>query len=101
MQSAQGVRAAGPAARRLRQPQEAGAQVGAGGRRGGRGRYAFGVGAHLETELSVALPFRIKQHGGCRPCHSARPAPVCGSDGHTYSSAVSAGMGGLWRCSPP
>uniref|UniRef100_A0A8V0ZJH8 SPARC (osteonectin), cwcv and kazal like domains proteoglycan 2 n=1 Tax=Gallus gallus TaxID=9031 RepID=A0A8V0ZJH8_CHICK len=33
------------------------------------------------------LEHRIKQHGGCRPCHAARPAPVCGSDGHTYSSA--------------
>lgn len=35
VQPAQGVRAAGPAARRLRQPQEAGAQVGAGGGAGG------------------------------------------------------------------
>ncbi|XP_065603107.1 LOW QUALITY PROTEIN: testican-2 [Cyrtonyx montezumae] len=33
------------------------------------------------------LEHRIKQHGGCRPCHATRTAPVCGSDGHTYSSA--------------
>ncbi|NWU03466.1 TICN2 protein, partial [Urocynchramus pylzowi] len=27
-------------------------------------------------------------HGGCKPCHAAPLAAVCGSDGHTYSSAV-------------
>eukprot|EP00075_Anas_platyrhynchos_P026786 XP_027316039.1 testican-2 isoform X1 [Anas platyrhynchos] len=33
------------------------------------------------------LEHRIKQRGGCKPCHAAPLAPVCGSDGHTYSSA--------------
>lgn len=54
-----------------------------------------------------ALPRRIKQpvlklHAGkdaaCKPCHVAPLAPVCGSDGHTYSSVVRtrapAGRGG-------
>ncbi|XP_067155686.1 LOW QUALITY PROTEIN: testican-2 [Apteryx mantelli] len=27
------------------------------------------------------------QEGSCRPCRAAPPAAVCGSDGHTYSSA--------------
>ena len=27
-------------------------------------------------------------HGTCRPCPVIHPSPVCGSDGHTYSSKV-------------
>ncbi|NXK96466.1 TICN2 protein, partial [Formicarius rufipectus] len=32
-------------------------------------------------------PLGPKAHGGCKPCHAAPLAAVCGSDGHTYSSA--------------
>ncbi|NWW01150.1 TICN2 protein, partial [Oreocharis arfaki] len=32
-------------------------------------------------------PLGPKAHGGCKPCHAAPVAAVCGSDGHTYSSA--------------
>ncbi|KFQ97731.1 Testican-2, partial [Nipponia nippon] len=32
-------------------------------------------------------PLGTKGHGGCKPCHAAPLAAVCGSDGHTYSSA--------------
>ncbi|NWH54729.1 TICN2 protein, partial [Fregata magnificens] len=32
-------------------------------------------------------PPGAKGHGGCKPCHAAPLAAVCGSDGHTYSSA--------------
>ncbi|NXT01615.1 TICN2 protein, partial [Jacana jacana] len=32
-------------------------------------------------------PLGSKGHGGCKPCHAAPLAAVCGSDGHTYSSA--------------
>ncbi|NXW53714.1 TICN2 protein, partial [Eurystomus gularis] len=31
-------------------------------------------------------PLGTKGHGGCKPCHAAPLAAVCGSDGHTYSS---------------
>ncbi|XP_071605067.1 testican-2 isoform X2 [Heliangelus exortis] len=32
-------------------------------------------------------PLSAKGHGGCKPCHAAPLSAVCGSDGHTYSSA--------------
>ncbi|XP_054030717.1 testican-2 isoform X1 [Dryobates pubescens] len=32
-------------------------------------------------------PPGTKGHGNCKPCHAAPLAAVCGSDGHTYSSA--------------
>ncbi|NXU48906.1 TICN2 protein, partial [Turnix velox] len=40
-----------------------------------------------KLEHRIKLP-SSKGHGGCQPCHAASLAAVCGSDGHTYSSAV-------------
>lgn len=90
MQPAQGVRGAGLPARHVHQPQEAGAQVRGRGRGGGRYFFWGGRGSPPGGFLSARCLCRIKQRGGCKPCHAAPLAPVCGSDGHTYSSAVSA-----------
>ncbi|XP_062846628.1 testican-1 [Trichomycterus rosablanca] len=38
-------------------------------------------GSHLHKHWKVAM-----NHGKCTPCPVVHPSPVCGSDGHTYSS---------------
>lgn len=89
VQPAQGVRGAGLPARHVHQPQEAGAQVGAGpGPGGGKGGPRRGLSTSRPCRIKPLSP---KAHGGCKPCHAAPLAAVCGSDGHTYSSAVRTG----------
>ncbi|XP_058264271.1 testican-1 [Hemibagrus wyckioides] len=38
-------------------------------------------GSHLHKHWMEAM-----NHGKCRPCPGVHPSPVCGSDGHTYTS---------------
>ncbi|KAF5894868.1 testican-1 isoform X1, partial [Clarias magur] len=38
-------------------------------------------GSHLHKHWMGGV-----NHGKCRPCPVVHPNPVCGSDGHTYSS---------------
>uniref|UniRef100_A0A8C4PCI2 SPARC (osteonectin), cwcv and kazal like domains proteoglycan 2 n=1 Tax=Dromaius novaehollandiae TaxID=8790 RepID=A0A8C4PCI2_DRONO len=91
MQPAQGVRRPGLPARHVHQPQEAGAQVR--GRRAVPGPPPQQLPAITAT---LSLARRIKPPGpkaregpesACKPCPGAPLAAVCGSDGHTYSSA--------------
>lgn len=104
VQPAQGVRGAGLPARHVHQPQEAGAQVGRSAVGGKGGAEAGGSAASPPSRIK---PLGPKAHGGCKPCHAAPVAAVCGSDGHTYSSAVrtaapAAGTGGpVPRVPPP
>lgn len=65
-------------------------RYGAGEEEGGVIFFWGGRGSPPGGFLSARCLCRIKQRGGCKPCHAAPLAPVCGSDGHTYSSAVSA-----------
>lgn len=101
VQPAQGVRGAGLPARHVHQPQEAGAQVG-GSAAGPQEERGAQEGAQHPLTPCRIKPLGPKAHGGCKPCHAAPVAAVCGSDGHTYSSPVRTAVpvAGTGLCAP-